>query len=211
MGNGGRIEQGASPRVIKRYSNRKLYDTRASSYVTLLNISEMVRSGEQVQVIDNATKEDKTDVTLALIISEELKANPREIPVAALRALVRSRGERIVHQFKEGPLGRLLALDESEGPEGSTPQGLLPGEAQIDEESMDPGPREQAGRGFRATLEQLHQIFDERIRAALAHWPGFQELERRVDELARRVDDLESRLASGGSRSGAERPGEGLE
>jgi hypothetical protein len=56
-------------RTIKRYSNRKLYDTRQSRYVTLLQIAEMVRAGEDVQIIDNATKEDKTDVTLALIIS----------------------------------------------------------------------------------------------------------------------------------------------
>ena len=54
-------------RIIKRYSNRKLYDTKGSSYVTLLQIAEIIRAGEDVQIIDNATKEDKTDVTLALI------------------------------------------------------------------------------------------------------------------------------------------------
>ena len=43
------------PRVIKRYSNRKLYDTRDSRYVTLLQIAEMVRGGEEVQIIDNTT------------------------------------------------------------------------------------------------------------------------------------------------------------
>ena len=71
----------AARRVIKRYSNRKLYDTRDSRYVTLLEIAELVRAGEDVQVIDNATKQDKTDVTLALIISEELKARPKGIPL----------------------------------------------------------------------------------------------------------------------------------
>ena len=45
-------------RIIKRYSNRKLYDTKGSSYVTLLQIAEMIREGEEVQIIDNATKED---------------------------------------------------------------------------------------------------------------------------------------------------------
>ncbi len=60
-------------RVIKRYSNRKLYDTKGSRYVTLLQIADMVRAGEEVQIIDNSTKEDKTEVTMALIISEQLK------------------------------------------------------------------------------------------------------------------------------------------
>ena len=62
-----------SRRVIKRYSNRKLYDTKDSRYVTLLQIAEMVRGGEEVQIIDNNTKEDLTEVTLAQIIYEEKK------------------------------------------------------------------------------------------------------------------------------------------
>ena len=73
-------------RVIKRYSNRKLYDTRDSRYVTLQQIGEMVRAGEEVQIIDNKTKEDKTEVTLALILSEDLKSQPaafRSAPFAS--------------------------------------------------------------------------------------------------------------------------------
>src|ERR1700741_1531877 len=92
-------ESGAPPalrRVIKRYSNRKLYDTKDSRYVTLLQIAEMVRGGEDVQIIDNSTKEDKTDVTLARIISEERKARPRGIPLATLKALIRQRSEKIL-------------------------------------------------------------------------------------------------------------------
>ena len=48
----------------------------------------MVRAGEDVQIIDNATKEDKTEVTLALIISEELKSQPRSVPLGTLRDLI---------------------------------------------------------------------------------------------------------------------------
>ena len=65
-------------RVIKRYSNRKLYDTQSSRYVTLLQIADMVRSGEEIRIIDNQTHEDKTEVTFALIISEQLKARAAE-------------------------------------------------------------------------------------------------------------------------------------
>src|SRR5271156_406725 len=85
-------------RVIKRYSNRKLYDTRDSRYVTLQQIGEMVRAGEEVQIIDNKTKEDKTEVTLALIISEDLKAQPRSVPLGTLRDLIQERGERLLSQ-----------------------------------------------------------------------------------------------------------------
>lgn len=75
-------------RVIKRYSNRKLYDTKSSRYVTLPQIADLLRNGENVQIVDNRTKEDKTEVTLALIISEELRLSPRGIPLATLTALI---------------------------------------------------------------------------------------------------------------------------
>jgi polyhydroxyalkanoate synthesis repressor PhaR len=115
-------------RVIKRYSNRKLYDTKGSQYVTLLQIADMVRAGEEVQIIDNSTKEDKTEVTLALIISEELKARPRGIPLATLKALIRNRGERILHTLRDGPIGRLIPKEE----EGQTPRPDAPVDACTD-------------------------------------------------------------------------------
>jgi len=99
-------------RIIKRYSNRKLYDTTESRYVTLQQIGEMVRAGEDVQIIDNKTKEDKTEVTLALILSEDLKNKPRSVPLGMLRNLIQERGERILSQLREGPIGRLIPTPE---------------------------------------------------------------------------------------------------
>src|SRR5471030_2495155 len=61
------------PKVIKRYTNRKLYDTVESRYVTLDEIAQMIKAGAEVKIIDNRTKEDLTSVTLAQIIFEEEK------------------------------------------------------------------------------------------------------------------------------------------
>ena len=58
-------------RTIKRYANRKLYDTRESRYVTLEHIAAMVRAGDDVRVVDNTTQADLTTATLAQIIFEE--------------------------------------------------------------------------------------------------------------------------------------------
>ena len=63
----------SEPRVIKRYANRKLYDTQSSQYVTLDQIAQMIRAGEEVRVLDNNSKDDLTSVTLAQIIFEEEK------------------------------------------------------------------------------------------------------------------------------------------
>src|SRR6187455_3278497 len=124
MASGESSESGSTPqrRIIKRYSNRKLYDTKGSTYVTLLQIAEMIRNGEDVQIIDNATKEDKTDVTLALIISEELRNKPRAIPIPTLKALIRHRGERILTQLREGPIGKLIPPGKEEGDQAGAAQ-----------------------------------------------------------------------------------------
>ena len=95
-------------RVIKRYSNRKLYDTQDSRYVTLLQIAEMVRGGEEVQIIDNNSKEDLTEVTLAQIIYEEQKAHSRSVPLQTLKELIHQRTEKVLTELREGPIGRLL-------------------------------------------------------------------------------------------------------
>ena len=60
-------------RIVKRYQNRKLYDTSASRYVTLDDIATLIREGEDVQVIDNQNQEDLTSVTLTQIIFEQEK------------------------------------------------------------------------------------------------------------------------------------------
>jgi polyhydroxyalkanoate synthesis repressor PhaR len=164
-------------RVIKRYSNRKLYDTKDSTYVTLLSIAEMVRNGEDVQIIDNATKEDKTDVTLALIISEELKTKPRAIPLATLKALIRNRSGRLISQLKDGPIGK-----------------FMPKEGEEDEESAMHDSREGPPKGLRATLEQWQSTIDERIRTVLPTFAAFKELQNEVARLKHEVEDLRTQL-----------------
>jgi polyhydroxyalkanoate synthesis repressor PhaR len=199
------LEGGEARRTIKRYSNRKLYDTRQSRYVTLLQIAEMVRAGEDVQIIDNATKEDKTDVTLALIISEELKARPRAIPLATLKALIRHRGGKLLTQLRESPIGRLMPRDEAgneheevgpelaEGLTNHSAAGHLPANNANAEESHVS--KEQPG-GLRRTLEQWQHTIDDRIRAVVPHFSTIQELQGEVQQLSKRLEELEKRLAN---------------
>jgi polyhydroxyalkanoate synthesis repressor PhaR len=80
-------------RIIKRYANRKLYDTEHSRYVTLDQISEMIRNGDDVKIVDNKTKEDLTTVSLAQIIFEEEKKQRSFLPLGAMRNIIQSGGE----------------------------------------------------------------------------------------------------------------------
>jgi polyhydroxyalkanoate synthesis repressor PhaR len=187
---GGEVPEGApvaERRVIKRYSNRKLYDTKDSRYVTLLQIAEMIRANEDVQIIDNATKEDKTDVTLALIISEELKARPRGIPLATLKALIRQRSEKILHNL-QNPLRSLISKVQ---PGDETGEGT---EATPTPEEEDLSATESHQKGLRATLEQWQHAIDERIRAVLPNFSTIRELQAELNKVSERLAAIEKRL-----------------
>src|SRR3990167_5470426 len=87
--------------LIKRYQNRKLYDTHNSTYVTLDDISKMIKSSLDVQIIDNRTKEDLTAVTLAQIIFEEEKKKQSLLPLFALKRIIQEGGESIKDFFEK--------------------------------------------------------------------------------------------------------------
>ena len=75
--------------VIKRYSNRKLYDTQESRYVTLEELEELIRAGKEISVVDVSTGEDLTSVTLAQIILEKERNSPHGAPTAFLHQLIK--------------------------------------------------------------------------------------------------------------------------
>lgn len=79
-------------RLIKRYENRKLYDTEASAYVSLSDIAELVRNGETVEVVDQATGQDLTAQTLTQIILAEGKDGHSPISAEVLHKLLRRSG-----------------------------------------------------------------------------------------------------------------------
>jgi hypothetical protein len=165
--------------------------------VTLLQIAEMVRAGEDVQIIDNASKEDKTEVTLALIISEELKSQPRSVPLGTLRDLIHQRGERLLSQLREGPIGRLIpGVPLADG----TTENVPPSSEQEHEATAAPVSPDSrlsgtdAARADGGAFEQWRRMVDERVRTVLSTLSTFRELQTRIDQLNKRVADLEAEL-----------------
>jgi polyhydroxyalkanoate synthesis repressor PhaR len=116
-------------RVIKRYANRKLYDTQHSRYVTLDQIAEMIRGGDDVKIVDNKSKEDLTSVTLAQIIFEEEKRQKSFLPLQAMRNIIQSGGESITHLVHQAKgrvtqmLGQKGGRDEDVPPEFADEMG----------------------------------------------------------------------------------------
>ena len=76
-------------KIIKRYQNRKLYDTHESSYVTLDEISKMIKGGEDLRVIDNKTKNDITAATLTQLLYESERKLKTQPSVELLKEIIR--------------------------------------------------------------------------------------------------------------------------
>ncbi len=170
-------------RIIKRYSNRKLYDTKDSRYVTLLQIAEMVRSGEEVQIIDNNTKDDLTEVTLAQIIYEEQKTHSRNVPLQTLKELIHARTEKVLADLREGPIGRLIPGAGAKGEE----------KADVNAKDVKPTLVDQAME----KIEEVQHQLDERVKAILAGFRPFQQLQQEVRRLNERIEELERKLKGG--------------
>jgi len=219
---------GGEKRIIKRYSNRKLYDTKDSRYVTLQQIGEMVRRGEDVQIIDNKTKEDKTEVTLALIISEDLKNRPQSVPLGMLRTLIQKRGDRFLSQLRDGPIGRMIpGGEEGEGeaeqpaPSAPAPEPAESAPTEVTDSSEAEAEEKTSGsamarlhemfESYRHALDQLQANVDERMQELVPGIGLIRELRTDVDQLTQRVDELTARLARLDGNSGVDAPHQGSE
>lgn len=100
--------------LIKRYPNRKLYDTEAKQYITLEGIATLIRQGQEVRVVDHATGEDLTAVTLSQVILEQEKRQDGFLPQTVLTGLIRAGGERMstLRRALASPLDLARHVDE---------------------------------------------------------------------------------------------------
>lgn len=199
-------------RIIKRYANRKLYDTQHSRYVTLEQISEMIRAGDDVKIVDNKTKEDLTSVTLAQIIFEEEKKQRSFLPLTAMRNIIQNGGELFAEAQRR--VQSILPLKRREGEEGlpgalGDADEVVPGTeaepvvTEFDDEGTYGGiPRKQRGLAAlrewvdesKHTLEEWQKRVDGGIQRAIEGISPFSLLHKDVRNLADRIADLESKL-----------------
>ena len=85
---------------IKKYSNRRLYDTDKSSYVTLADVADMIREGKELRVVDAKTGEDLTRTVMLQIICES-KLEQEALPIAFLRRVIQAGNKTIRNSIKE--------------------------------------------------------------------------------------------------------------
>ena len=93
--------------IIKKYNNRRLYDTQSSKYITINQVSEMIKAMKDVKVIDANTEEDVTAYILTQIVLEEAKCKKALLPVPLLHILIRY-GDNILSEFFEKHLHKTM-------------------------------------------------------------------------------------------------------
>jgi polyhydroxyalkanoate synthesis repressor PhaR len=93
--------------VLKKYANRRLYDTEKSVYVTLHEVAAYIREGLNVTIIDAKTKEDVTAFTLTQIILEEAKNKNTLLPIPLLHLIIRY-GNDLMGEFFEKYLQQIF-------------------------------------------------------------------------------------------------------
>ena len=199
----------SEPRIIKRYANRKLYDTQHSRYVTLDQISEMIRNGDEVKIVDNKSKEDLTSVTLAQIIFEEEKKQRSFLPLTAMRNIIQNGGEWIAEaQRRVTSMLPFKGHAEEEGEEEEAAPHEDNGETEIAEHETyggKPAKREElaALKQIREWVTQSQKALDDwqkrvdgRIRHAVETISPFAGLQKDVKHLADRIAELEDKLAT---------------
>jgi len=93
--------------VLKKYSNRRLYDTEKSLYVTLQEVADIIRQGRQVKVFDAKTKEDVTAFILTQVVLEEARNKNTLLPVPLLHLIIQF-GNNMLGEFFENYLQQII-------------------------------------------------------------------------------------------------------
>jgi polyhydroxyalkanoate synthesis repressor PhaR len=170
-------------RVVKRYANRKLYDTTTSRYVALDDIAALIRSGEEVEVTDNETGADLTAVTLAQIILEEERRHKSISSLPLLRELVRYGGDAIA-----GVNRGLEALGEMRDLAEKRVSDL------VSEASTRPAILDDVLNSSRRRMEDLQRRIDEGIKQSVERLRAYPGIGAEVERLEGRVREIENRI-----------------
>src|SRR5262245_18872029 len=168
-------------RLVKRYSNRKLYDTSESRYVTLDEIARWVKGGEEVKILENESGEDLTAVTFAQIILEEERRKSGLLSLRVMRELI---------QHGESALQNLAASVES-GIEAIRPAAEA-ARSRVHERVQE---SVQGLTSIGDRLTEIQRNFDELVRRQVERVTSNPTLQRELQRVERTARMLEARIA----------------
>jgi polyhydroxyalkanoate synthesis repressor PhaR len=186
-------KRAAKPIIIKKYANRRLYNTDTSTYVTLDDLASMVRSENDFVVFDAKTGEDLTHAVLTqIIVEQESKGQQNLLPVGFLRQLIRFYGnsmQGLIPSYLEYSLDTLTREQEKYRTQFATTFGTAAFEAMQDQTRKNLAIFEQALNMFAPFT-----TFDQRHEPAKAETPATQPTEAPSQQ--HEIAELKQQLAS---------------
>jgi len=184
--------------IIKKYANRKLYDTEEKKYVNLSEISRLIREGVDLKVVDNKTKEDITSLVLAQIIVEQEKTKKIMLPsiFSPLKMLKRG-GEDMFRLGRKMFLGGLGLVSLTKERANEIAQELIKkGELSQNESKefvidiMDKAEKEKD-----RLIEKIKPEIDKKLeKMNFASKKCVDNLEKKIDELGNKIDQLSKKI-----------------
>lgn len=190
--------------LIKRYPNRKLYNTEAKRYITLDMIADLIRDGNDVEVRDHETGEDLTGITLSQIIFEREKKDSGYLPSVLLANLIRTGGGTLDY-VKRSFTASINAVRALEAEVDQRIEALVRRGELAEEEARRL--REEFNRDRLSDLLDLH-ILDSRVEAALhrLNMPSRIDVMNLQQQLELLTESLDSALGVQSSESTEQPP-----
>lgn len=189
-------EEAAPPQiVVKKYANRRLYNTETSTYITLETLSEMVRQGRDFVVFDAKTGEDITrSVLTQIIVEEEAKVGQSMLPAAFLRQLIGLYGDNL-----QGLVPRYL---ESAMAQFGRQQAQMRAAMQQTMGNFLPPGIEEIGRQNIAMMERAISLFAPFAPRTESDEPAPDGTAEEIDALRHEVERLQAELAESRTKPG---------
>jgi len=180
--------------IIKKYSNRKLYDVKEKKYVNLSEISRLIREGAEVKVIDNETKEDITSLILARIIVEQEKSKKIMLPsILSPLKILKTGGENMFRLGRKMFLGGLGIVSLTKERANEIAQELIKkGElSQSESKEFVVDLLDKAEKEKDRLIEKIKPEIDKRLeRMNFASKKYVDNLEKKIDDLGNKIDQL---------------------
>ncbi len=182
-------------RIIKRYPNRKLYDTEQSCYVTLDEIASMVKAGVDVRIIDNKTNEDITSVTLAQVLFEEEKKKKNLLGLNMFRKLIQEGQDLVQRSISEAQDQISQVRDETEK---QLQKVFTRSDVKLEDMkglvSEFLTTRQKNIETFQKSLDDRIRFWIDKIQADAASGDDRQSIENEIKSLRHRLAELEDKL-----------------
>ncbi len=179
------------PIRIKRYANRKLYNTETSRYITLKGIATLLEDGQEVEVIDNATGEDITGVTLSQILVDTERSN-REVPGNLLSEIFQRGGDVVYNAIRRGVGDASDGLEELQRNFQKFSQGQ-----NSDLSNWVACSPKDLERVLQQSFEKVFRILD------LPRRSDIERLNEQLSDLAKKIGELEQPSTKEGSSKAA--------